>query len=57
MGSLGKDAEDKKKKKKSWVGGKNRHPGIAVRLKPESDVESKNTVYKTSGQLCIVEKY
>ena len=57
MGSLGKDTEDKKKKKKSWVGGKNRHPGITVRLKLESDVKSKKTIYNTSGELNIVEEH
>lgn len=41
MGSLGKDAEDKKKKKKSWVGGKNEETDITVRQQLRSEVESK----------------
>lgn len=41
MGSLGKDAEDKKKKKKSWVSGDTQEAASIVRQKSKSELKMK----------------
>lgn len=46
MGSLGKDAEDKKKKKKSWVGGKNKEIDNTVTLKQQIEEEKWTKSYQ-----------
>lgn len=44
MGSLGKDAEDKKKKKKSWVSGGTQETVSNVRQSSKSELQEKGKV-------------